>query len=54
MIQILQIFIKFAHFLGATTMKGRNQIAKNKKRHPIEKSPMKYGYISLYSYQLLA
>ena len=43
-------FIRFAHFLGATTIIGRNNVARNKKKQPSRNKATKYGYILLYSY----
>ena len=43
MMQRVPTLKRFAHFYGATTINGRKQIVKNKKRHPTQNRPMKYG-----------
>ena len=43
-------FIRFAHFLGDTTIIGRKSVARNRKKQPSRKKATKYGYIILYSY----
>ena len=39
----LPTLTKFAVFYGATTISGNIHDAKNKNRHPTQKSAMKYG-----------
>ena len=48
MIRIEPIFIKLAHFLGATTIIGKKNVDRNKKKTPELNRPKKYGYISAY------
>ena len=42
--------IRLAHFLGDTTIIGRNSVARNRKKQPSKNRATKYGYILLYSY----
>ena len=48
------ILIRFAVFLGAMTKNGRDQRDKKRKKHPVAKRPMKYGYISVLCYRSAA